>query len=292
MATGFDVARSTIKAARAVSPRLGARVAYRTFFSTRPRLKVHARDAATMKQAVRERLKVRGTRVASYRWGDVGPVIVLAHGWRGRASQFAPLVRTLVADGHRVVAFDAPAHGASGGSSTDVRDWVAALTELQGRYGPFRAVMGHSFGGFAALTAARHGLQTDAVITIASAGAPSAYLGEFARMMSLDTVTRDGMERLFLRRLGEDAVSIAERYDAVAHPLDPEIPLLLIHGTTDGQVPAVESERLHDAHADSRLLLVEGAGHTRVLAAPEVLAVVGAFVEDPAGVPASLGSRI
>lgn len=287
MATGIDVAKATIRAARTVSPRLGAHVAYRTFFSTRPRLKVHARDAATMSEAVRGRLKVRGIRVATYRWGDVGPVVVLAHGWRGRSSQFAPLVRSLVADGHRVVAFDAPAHGASGGSSTDVRDWIAALAELQSRYGPFRAVAGHSFGGFAALTAARHGLQTDAVVTIASAGAPSAFLDEFARMMSLDAATRDGMERLFLRRVGEDAASLGERYDAVAHPLDADISLLLIHGTTDGQLPAAESERLREAHPESLLLLVEGVGHTRILAAPEVLAVVGAFIDDPAEVPAS-----
>jgi pimeloyl-ACP methyl ester carboxylesterase len=284
------VARATITAARTVSPRLSASLAFRAFFSTRPRLKVHAREAATMKQATRERIRVRGTRVVTYRWGTVGPVIVLAHGWRGRAAQFAPLVQSLVADGHRVVAFDAPAHGASGGSRTDVRDWIAALTELQGRYGPFAAVIGHSFGGFAALTAARHGLQTDAVVTIAAAGAPSAFLGEFARMMSLDETTREGMEQRFLRRVGESPQSLGERYDAVAHPLDPEVPLLVIHGANDRQLPASESQRLHEAHTDSRLLLVEGAGHNRVLAAPEVLAVVGAFVDDPAVVPASLTS--
>ncbi len=290
MPTGIDAARAVIRSARTVSPHLGAHAAYRAFFSTSPRLKLHPRDAATLRAATREHIRVRGSRVVTYRWGDVGPVVVLAHGWRGRASQFAPLVRSLVADGHRVVAFDAPAHGASGGHRTDVRDWVAALTRLQGRYGPFRAVVGHSFGGFAALTAARHSLQTDAVVMIAGAGAPSAFIGEFARMMSLDDATRAGMERLFLRRVGEDAESLAERYDAVAYPLDPEVPLLLIHGTTDGQVPAAESERLYAAHPDSRLLLVEAAGHTRVLAAPETLAVVAAFIEDPAGVPASLVS--
>lgn len=288
MVTGIDVARSAIAAARAVSPRLGSSVAVAAFFSTRPRLAVHPRDVATMRAATRERISVRGTRVVTYRWGYVGPVVVLAHGWRGRASQFAPLVRSLVADGHRVVAFDAPAHGASGGSRTDVRDWVAALSALQGRYGPFLAVIGHSFGGFAALTAARHGLQTDAVVTIASAGAPSAFLDEFGRMMSLDSPTRAGMERLFLRRVGEDAASLGERYDAVAHPLDPDVPLLLVHGTDDRQLAATESERLHDAHPDSRLLSVDGVGHTRVLAAPEVLAVVCAFVDDPSVVPAAL----
>jgi pimeloyl-ACP methyl ester carboxylesterase len=288
MATGIDVASSAIATARTFSPRLASSVAFAAFFSTRPRLKMHPRDVSTMRAATRERISVRGTRVVTYRWGYVGPVVVLAHGWRGRASQFAPLVRSLVADGHRVVAFDAPAHGASRGSRTDVRDWVAALAALQERYGPFRAVIGHSFGGFAALTAARHGLQTDAVVTIASAGAPSAFLDEFSRMMSLDADTRHGMERLFLRRVGEDAASLVERYDAIAHPLEADVPLLIVHGTNDRQLPATESERLHDAHPDSRLLAVASAGHTRVLASPEVLAVVCAFVDDPTGVPASL----
>src|SRR4051812_3545595 len=119
MATGIDVARSAIATARAVSPALGSSVAFAAFFSTRPRIAVHPRDAGTMRSATRERIAVRGRRVVSYRWGYVGPVVVLVHGWRGRASQFAPLVRSLVADGHRVVAFDAPAHGASRGSRTD-----------------------------------------------------------------------------------------------------------------------------------------------------------------------------
>ena len=63
----------------------------------------------------RERILLRGSEVVAYRWGRGERAVLLLHGWQGRASQFAPLVRELVAEGFRVTSFDAPAHGASGG---------------------------------------------------------------------------------------------------------------------------------------------------------------------------------
>jgi pimeloyl-ACP methyl ester carboxylesterase len=280
MATGIDAARGAIRITRALSPRLGATVALSAFFSTRPRLRLHPRDAATMREAVAERLTVRGKRLVAYRWGDAGAVVVLAHGWRGRVSPFAPLVRELVDAGFRVLAFDAPAHGDSAWARTDVRDWLAALAELQARHGRFRLVVGHSFGGFAALTAARQGLETDAVAMIAGAGAPAVFLDEFGRMMRLDATTRVGLEQRFLTRLGDDTASFAARYDGLAHPLSAAVPLLLVHGTADRQLPPSASLGIHEAHPDSRLLLVEGAGHSRVLTDPAVIAAVVDLARD------------
>ena len=46
-------------------------------------------------------------------------------------------------------------------------------------HGRFRAIVGHSFGGLAALTAARDGVTTASVATIAGAGTPAAFLAEF-----------------------------------------------------------------------------------------------------------------
>ena len=49
---------------------------------------------------------------------------MLSHGWDGRASQFSVLARDLIAEGYRVVSFDAPAHGASAGRRTYLVDWL------------------------------------------------------------------------------------------------------------------------------------------------------------------------
>ncbi|MFT4285555.1 MAG: alpha/beta fold hydrolase [Protaetiibacter sp.] len=262
---------AAVRAASAVSPRLGGALAIRLFFGTRPRMRVAARDAAIAADARRETLVAEGRRVVVSHWGDDGPLVVLVHGWRGRAAQFAPLVPALRADGYRVIAFDAPAHGASQGGRVDVRDWLAVLTELQRRHGRFRAVVGHSFGGFAVVAAARHGLETDAVVSIAGAGRPAAFLGEFARATGLDPATRDDLGRRFRRRVGETEETLDDRYDAVAHPLASEVPLLVVHGDADRQLPLAESRALAQATPGARLVVVREAGHTRVLAALETV---------------------
>ncbi|QNO37311.1 alpha/beta fold hydrolase [Protaetiibacter sp. SSC-01] len=258
-----------VRAASALSPRLGGAVAYRLFFSTRPRMRVPERWAAIDADARRETIIVGGRRVVVSTWGEVGPLVVLVHGWRGRAAQFAPLVPTLRAAGYRALAFDAPAHGGSQGGPVDIRDWIAVLTELQRRHGRFAGLLGHSFGALAALTAVRHGLETDAVVAIAGAGRPQSLLDEFARRLGLDAATRADFERRFLARVGETAASAAARYDAVAHPLDPGVPLLVVHGDRDRELPVDESIALAEATTGARLVVVREAGHGRVLSALE-----------------------
>ena len=241
MADSFAAARRAVRAASAVSPRLGGQAALAAFFTVGRRMPVRPDDRPTHEGARRGTVSVRGLDLVTYRWGRGDETVLLLHGWQGRASQFAPLVRELVHEGFHVVSFDAPAHGDSPGRRTDIRDWLAAIDRLQASHGRFRAIVGHSFGGLAALTAARDGVTTGAVATIAGAGTPAAFLGEFANAMRLDDPTRRSFEAAFQRRLGEDAASLARRYDAIAHPLPSGIDLLIAHDEKDRQLSPVWS---------------------------------------------------
>jgi pimeloyl-ACP methyl ester carboxylesterase len=293
MADPFATARRTVGAASAVSPRLGGRVALGAFFATGRRMPVRADDSETHLRAQRGTVVVRGHDLATYRWGTGDRTVLLLHGWRGRASQFAPLVRELVAERFHVVAFDAPAHGDSPGRSTDIRDWLAATEQLQARFGRFQAIVGHSFGGLAALTAARSGVTTSAVATIAGAGTPAAFLAEFSGAMRLGERTRERFEAGFRRQLGEDAASLVRRYDAAADPLPVGIDLLLAHDDTDRQLSPTWSLALAEAHGDrARLVRTTGFGHVRILSADAVLdAVVGLAAGGLGGVDRALGGR-
>ena len=264
-----------IRAASAVSPALGGALAHRAFFTTAPRMRVQERDEATHQAAARGRMRIGSVDVASYSWGRGPRTVLLMHGWRGRASQFAPLVRELVAEGFTAVSFDAPAHGSSGGRRTDIRDWIAAAEQLQQAHGRFDAIVGHSFGGLAALTAARTAVPAGAVITIAGAASPDAFVSEFARELRLSPAARERMERRFHARFGLDAESFSARYDAARHPLPEGTDLLVIHDRGDRRMPDADALRLHAAHhGHSRLLRTEGFGHTRILSADPVLDAV------------------
>lgn len=262
-----------------LSPRLAGDIAYRLFFSARPRMTVRTADAATHDAARRGSILVGDTVVATYAWGRGSRTVLLLHGWRGRASQFAPLVRELVSEGFRVVAFDAPAHGSSPGRHTDIRDWVEAAQELDRIHGPFSALVGHSFGGLAALTVARTSEAVPPVAVIAGAAAPDAFLAQFVRDLRLGAAAARRLRTRFHRRLGLDPASVTEGYDAAAHPLPADTALLLVHDRGDRRMSDSDTLRLHAAHRGrSRLLRTVGLGHTKVLSADPTLDAVVALV--------------
>ena len=272
------LARS-IHASAAVSPTLAGDIAYRLFFTTSPRMPVRPADAATHADARNGRRTVRGLEVTTYEWGSGPRTILLLHGWRGRASQFAPLVRELIAEGFHVVAFDAPAHGSSGGRTTDIRDWIDAAEQLQTAHGPFHAIIGHSFGALAAVTMARSTVPAPAVAAIAGAASPDAFLAQFAEDVHLDAATAARLSARFQRRLQLDAAGVSARYDAALHPLPSDTALLIVHDRDDRRMPDHDSLRLHEAHGErSRLVRTEGLGHTRVLSADATLDAVVALV--------------
>ncbi|WP_194420934.1 alpha/beta hydrolase [Microbacterium abyssi] len=253
--------------------------------------------AATHHAARRELVQVRGRAaqgyrtVRTYQWGTGTRAALLMHGWHGRASQFATLVRDLVAEGFRVHAFDAPAHGDSRGARTDARDWIAAARLIARDEGPFDLVVGHSFGAFAALAAVRDGVDAGRVVSIAGAGDVNAFHTQFARTMGLSAPALAAFGAAFYRRLGMTRADADAVFDSLAHPLPAATELLVIHDERDRALDVANARALHAAHGGrSRLLLTRGFGHNRLLVADEVLDAVLAFAADgaqPAGIRSS-----
>lgn len=279
MTTAIAVVGSGLGMLDAVAPPLAARATVAAFLATSPRMPLRAADRDVMAAAERTVLTVRGKRVMVSRWGHGPRTVLLVHGWRGRASQFTGLVPRLLDDGFGVVAFDAPAHGESPRRATDIRDWMAAIRAIRAAQGPLHAVVGHSFGALATLSAARDGDLTGRIATIAGAGTPQPFFDEFSRTVGLGDRAQRRFEAAFLARLGENAETFPPRYDAIAHPLPAGIELLAIHDLGDRQLSLRASEDLVTAHAGrARLLLTEGYGHNRLLAAPETLDAIAGFV--------------
>ena len=276
---------ATVRAADRVSPELAGRLALPLFRQVRPALPVRPADRAVHEHAERGTITVRGRELVTYAWGRGPETVLVVHGWRGRASQFAPIVRELRPEGYRVVGFDAPANGDSAGRRTDIRDYLAAIEAMQQRHGMFRVVIGHSFGALAALTAVREGTAAGGVVAIAGMADARYLVDSFAARVGVGAATADVLAGEFARRVVPDVPEPYARVDAVARPLPADVPLLVVHDRGDREVAASESVRLHAAHGDrSRLLLTDGAGHARVLGADATLDAVTAFTTG--GLPA------
>jgi len=99
--------------------------------------------------------------------GTAGPRVVLVHGFTQTRASWAAVARDLAAD-HRVLAVDAPGHGAAGRSPADLATGAAQLGAAGGR----AVYVGYSMGGRLALRLAldRPDLVAGLVLLGATAG--------------------------------------------------------------------------------------------------------------------------
>lgn len=217
----------------------------------------------------------RWLRVWSF--GD-GPVILLAHGWSGYAAQFDAWIEPLVAAGHRVVLFDAPAHGGSGGRQTNIMDMAGAIQHVAGLQGPVHAIVAHSFGAPATLFALRHGLKVDRLVLMAAPLSLTKFSLFLAHVLGLPLSVRGRMQRNMERKL-QFRWDETET-DTVLAGLVAErgLDVLLVHDKRDREVPFASSEAIAAAVPSARLHATEGNGHTRLLRNGAVIAEAARFV--------------
>ncbi|MFC4944090.1 alpha/beta hydrolase [Pseudonocardia sp. GCM10023141] len=261
------------------APGIGVRAATRMWFTVPP-----AMPRSLLPPPPRGRdahLELDGRMLYSTVWG-AGPPVYLVHGWGGRSEQLGGFVAPLVAAGHRVVAFDAPAHGASGpgrfGATSTIPEFASALHAAVLAHGRPHAVIAHSMGATATAFALREGVRPGRLVLLAPMGDPRAMLGAFADQLGLGTRVRAGLERSVQHRIGLpfEAFDVAATAGVVAVP-----PTLVVHDRGDREVASAESRTIAAAWPGSRLVLTEGLGHRKLLRDAGVLEDVVGFVRAP-----------
>lgn len=246
-----------------LAPELVASKMHRAFLTPRD---LPPRDWELPLLADAERITLRFG-LSALRWGQ-GPAVLLMHGWEGRPTQFAELIRALVRAGYGVVALDGPAHGRSPGYEANVVLFARALLEAASELPPLRAVIGHSMGGAGALLATQLGLRTDTLVTIA---APARILGALRRFAHFVGLPKKARAR-FVHKVEESAGMPVSLVDVEHYRL--ELPGLVVHARDDQMVPFSEAEAIYGAWPGSRLLGLPAGGHSKPLSEPRVVEAV------------------
>jgi len=243
-----------------VAPKLIANKMRQVFMTPR---ELPPRDWEMPLLASAERITLRFG-LSALRWGQ-GPAVLLMHGWEGRPTQFASLITALVDAGYTVIALDGPAHGRSPGREANIVLFARAMLEAAAELPPLQGVVGHSMGGASAMLAVQLGLRTQTLVSIAAPARILGVLRGFARYFGLPPRARSA----FIRKVEQDVGMQASRLDVAHYQLD--MPGLIVHAEDDTFVPVSESQLIHEAWFDSRLLRLEEGGHQRVLADPRVI---------------------
>ena len=140
--------RTKFRLLSAVSKRKAATEAF-TLFCT-PFIRPTVKFLPAFHHAELLSIEMDGEIMRGYRWkGGTSGTIMLIHGFASLSAKFQHYIDPLLKRGFDVMAFDAPAHGASAGKTVNAIQYSNLITNLIRQYGPVKGYLAHSFGGLA-----------------------------------------------------------------------------------------------------------------------------------------------
>lgn len=269
-----------------LDPRIAAEVVWRAWRTPRKPRATAERAEWVMALADESLEHISEHRIATYRWGSGPRIVLLVHGWDGRASDFAAIVRELRSSDRTILALDAPGHGKSSGKRTTVIDYGSVLAELAARRGPFEAVVSHSLGTPAVAAAAAGGLAAGRYVSISGVANLEALVPRFCELLGVGSATSTRTRSRIEDRVFDGDRDVWARYSADRNHVPESAPLLVIHDRGDRMIPFADSASLAEAHGPlTRMIATEGFGHSRILGADSVLDEVADFLDVRAAVP-------
>ncbi len=250
--------RLGVGALSAVAPPLAVRLAEH-LFTTPPRVLPFGRDEELL--AMGRSLSIP-FRVPLRAWSlGQGPRVLLMHGWGGRLGQLSSFIAPLYRAGFQVIAFDAPAHGQSGGRHSSLFHFRDAILAVADQVGPLHGVVAHSMGGAGTAVALDAGLSLNRAVFIGSPVRLSEMSRRFSEFIGLPDEVRSEMERRLEIRyhVKWNKVSVAEFAPRMT------VPLLVFHDRGDVEVPFTDGAALAQLWPGAELVPTSALGHRRIL---------------------------
>lgn len=205
-----------------------------------------------------------------------GPVVIATHGWGRSRIDMLGRLGTLAAEAERVVLWDLPGHGETGGACRFGGREADDLAELAGHFDRPVVLYGHSLGAEISL--------------LASGGARVAGLvleSPYRRGVTPAWRMLDSMAFPRLINLPAALVMIGllsgrgawARWHDLCRSVDRGVPLIVVHGERDTICPREDGEAIARAGSGG-FIEIPGAGHDDAGTHPEAASAIGAFIRN------------
>lgn len=261
-----------------ISPTLAGRYAYKLWF-TPTRYKTPASEYAAKQSALIERQSFHGNSITTYQWGCTGPTVLLVHGWSGRGTQLGAFVEPLLNAGYRVLSFDAPAHGESSGSQTNLYEIADVILALRAHYGAFEAAITHSFGGPCLTMAMKAGLAITRVVCMAPPANAEGLVKKFVTALAIPEKAEQDLLRRIERKFGKN---VWQEISMQSNVRDLNVPALIMHDMDDLDVHWREGESVARAWNNAKFVTTRALGHRRIVRDPATIVAAVDFIKSAA----------
>lgn len=246
-----------------VSPTRAARSAFELFCTPYSRGKKYI-EPGIFSKAEKLSFEFENHEIKGFRWKPTtiskGSVLI-CHGFDSNSYKFERYIEPLVKQGFEVLAFDAPAHGVSAGKTITALLYRNMILKANANYGPFYAIIAHSFGGIAVALfiekLEENGLKK--LVFIAPATETTRSLDDFCNYLSISSSLKKEMEHLIVQIEGKPA----EWYSVARIIQTIKIPTLWIHDKGDKITPYADMEFLTGLNLPLvKFVITEGLGHS------------------------------
>ncbi len=262
-----------------VYPKKAGEIAYRLF--TQPRIRaVHRKSDEVLESARLFEILYGKIILKAYEWGHGEKTILLVHGWESRGTALRSFVPRLVAAGYRVVAFDGPAHGNSGGKRTTFLEFAGAIRAVINQLGGVTSIITHSFGGATTVFALTHldrSIELEKLVLIGVPSNTKMVMKEAMGFMNVPPAAFEHFKKIVSKRSNNLTFEMADMESTLGKANVQSI--LVVHDKFDKSVPFESAERIVERWDSVNLIVTQGMGHFKVMKHPKVVEMVVDFVK-------------
>ena len=268
--------RARLNLLAVISPKKAAEKAF-TIFTT-PFYRTKKQAPPIFAQATPLQLRVKGITVNGFKWNQGGSKrILILHGFESSCKNFDAYVKALIKKNYEVLAFDAPAHGVSGGRHITLPLYIEMIEAIHYQSGGIQGFIAHSFGGLAATLFIEKITDNAAMrlAMIAPLTATTNAITSFFRFLQLNGAVRKEFEKILLAKSGHPA-----SWFAISRAL-PQVKsaILWVQDTDDDITPFKELEPvMQQQYPNISFHITSGLGHKRIYRDGNVIRTIVAFL--------------
>lgn len=247
-------------------------------FITPVNFSIPKREKALYKSAQKKKMFIKtiNKEIEILSYGYSKKKVLYVHGWAGRSTQLFMSADKLLEKGYMFISFDGPAHGKSSGKTTSMPEFLEVIKQINEEFGPFEAVIGHSFGGLCLYNAVSDGLPAKKLVTIGAADKISDVLLNFTKSLKIKPIIAKKIKYLYDKQWGKN---IDEHSSSIVAK-NIQIPTLIIHDSFDGDVDVSCALNIRQSIKKGELLITKGLGHTKILRDKNVTSKIIDFIQN------------
>lgn len=273
----LKILRLRFRVGSIISPAGTAKLAVRMFCT--PAIKSRKELPAIFAAGVPVSFELKGLTVKGYRWNHPSPQkALILHGFNSDITNFEQFVAPLLQEGYEVMAFDAPAHGASQGRQINAMLYCDMIVSIHQLFGPVQSFIGHSLGGLAlalAMEKIEHNHETK-IVLIAPATESATAFDQFFNLFQI--------RRIRIRELFEEQIikitGFPVSWFSITRAMDHiHARVLWIHDAGDTITPLSDTETLRNKNYPAlQFVITNGLGHRRIYRDQKVIEKIAGFL--------------